>query len=77
MRLPAKGKTSTFKTGKYSDIMPTFSLLRGFLLPSSLLLALNFYSALCCCSRRVLPGEDLRPLFESRIDVFVFVGHLH
>ena len=39
-----------------------FSLLRGFSLSSSsLLLALNFNSAFCCCSRGVLPGEDLLP----------------
>ena len=39
------------------------------------LLTLNFSSAFCCCSRGVLPGKDLHPLFESRI-VVCFCGHL-
>ena len=48
-----------------------------FLLSSSLSVALNFNSAFCCCSRGVLPGEDLYPLSESRVVVFAFVGQLH
>ena len=35
----------------------------------------NFNSAFCCCSGRVLPGEDLHPLLESRIVVLALVGH--
>lgn len=41
---------------------------------SSLLLALNFNSAFCCCARGVLLVEDFHPLFESRVVVFAFVG---
>ena len=46
----------------------------GVLLYSSLLLALNFNSAFCCCSRGVLPSKDLHPLFYFRVVVFSFVG---
>ena len=53
-------------------------IVHGFFLFSlSLLVALNFNSAFCCCSRGVLPGEDLYPLSESRVVVFAFVGQLH
>ena len=55
-----------------------FSLLRGLLLSfSSLLLALNFNSAFCCCPRGVLPGENLHLFFECRGVVFAFLGQLH